>query len=113
MSRKFQVGDRVRIRSWDDMVEEYGYDENDDSIPVDYTFIRDMEQYCGLEGTIVRIRGEDDDIAVIEDDEGNQIAWDYTIGFDMLEPVTDYCSPELDALCEDLKSNLFAILMAR
>lgn len=52
------VGDKVRIRAWDDMVEEFGLDDNDE-IPCRATFIEDMREYCGREYTIDGIWGED------------------------------------------------------
>jgi len=47
----FQVGDIVRVREWDDMVEEFGYDnddlELDTDIKVPFLFTREMKKFCG------------------------------------------------------------------
>lgn len=51
------VGDKVRIRAWDDMVEEFGLDD-DSEIPCRATFVEDMREYCGREYTIDGIYGE-------------------------------------------------------
>ena len=43
---KYKVGDKVRVRQWDDMVKEFGSDGED--IPIDGCyFIKEMKQYCG------------------------------------------------------------------
>ncbi len=51
----FYVGQKVRVRQWDDMVEQYGCEG--DSIPCNYTFVEGMIQYCGRELTIREIAG--------------------------------------------------------
>ena len=43
---RYKVGDKVRVRQWDDMVKEFGYDGVD--IYIDkYYFVEEMKQYCG------------------------------------------------------------------
>lgn len=43
---RYKVGDKVRVRQWDDMVKEFGSDGED--IHIDgYYFIKEMKQYCG------------------------------------------------------------------
>ena len=46
--QKFQVGDTVRIRDWDDMVDEFGGGGNG-SIYCNGTFTVKMRYLCGLE----------------------------------------------------------------
>lgn len=48
MAATFAVGDRVRIRDWDDMVAEFGVDEDGD-IPCAYMFTEGMQGFCGAE----------------------------------------------------------------
>lgn len=45
-SMRYKVGDKVRVRQWDDMVKEFGYDGVDIYID-NYYFIEEMKQYCG------------------------------------------------------------------
>lgn len=53
MKHKFKVGDRVRIRQWDDMAAEFGVDENG-SIRAggSYDYTPDMKPFCGKLATI-------------------------------------------------------------
>lgn len=65
---KYKVGDWVKVRSWADMVKQYGEDKwgsihHDDSRTF---FIPDMEKYCGkvyviakMEEPFYRLRGDD------------------------------------------------------
>lgn len=43
---KIKVGDRVRIREWDDMAKEFGIDEDGD-IKTECFFTKDMKKHCG------------------------------------------------------------------
>lgn len=51
------VGDRVRIREWDDMAAEYIVKAEDKIIvpPSGICFVLDMKKYCGKEATIAKI----------------------------------------------------------
>ena len=52
---KVNVGDRIRIREFDDMAEEYGTDKYGDIIPPYPNiacFSRHMKDYCGATGTV-------------------------------------------------------------
>ena len=49
---KFEVGDKVRIREWDDMKAEFGPDSCDDIKTPFYYYIKNMRQYCGKKTTI-------------------------------------------------------------
>lgn len=51
---KYKVGDKVRVRQWDDMVEEYGESFGSIDIPHFY-FSRNMEKYCGEVVTIEKV----------------------------------------------------------
>lgn len=43
---KYKVGDKVRVRQWDDMAKEFGYDGVNIYID-EYYFVEEMKQYCG------------------------------------------------------------------
>lgn len=51
----FKNGDRVIIRDWDAMEEQYGIDSCDDSINCKFHFVKGMMQYCGMEVTIASV----------------------------------------------------------
>lgn len=52
---KYKVGDKVTIRSWDDMKKEYGTDSAGD-IKVPCIFNSEMKEYCGRKMTISEMR---------------------------------------------------------
>lgn len=51
---KFKVGDKVRVRNWDDMVKDYGT-KYDGSICIGPSFTVSMKEYCGKVITITGI----------------------------------------------------------
>ena len=86
MDRDFKVGDRVRIRSWDDMAKEYGLDWEGDIGTSYYCFVKEMRNMCGVEATISKIY--DDEEVILDQfdkykDEGRR--WKYSIS--MIEKV--------------------------
>lgn len=50
---KFKVGDKVRVREWDDMAKEYGIKYG--TIEVPWSFTQDMKEYCGRVVTIKEV----------------------------------------------------------
>ncbi len=54
---EFKVGDRVRIRQWNDMAKEFGVDDNG-GIKVEDYFAKKMEHLCGRTATIKEIDGK-------------------------------------------------------
>ena len=55
---KVSVGDRIRIKEFDDMAEEYGVDKYGDIIPPCpnvYCFSRHMKDYCGATGIVTNM----------------------------------------------------------
>lgn len=44
---KFKVGDRVRVRDWDDMEKEFGVDRNGDIHIPFWLFLSAMKEFCG------------------------------------------------------------------
>ena len=67
---RYKVGDKVKVREWDDMVEEFGTDEDGD-IDCNFCFVKDMKEYCGKEMTVSRVFTS---YYVLEEDEG-EFAW--------------------------------------
>lgn len=51
MAKKYKPGDRVVIREWDNMEEQFGLKPSG-SINCQFTFTTEMAQYCGREFTI-------------------------------------------------------------
>lgn len=53
----YHVGDRVIVRQWDDMMEEFGSNPYGDITvhPNKLSFILDMKPYCGKEFIVVKI----------------------------------------------------------
>lgn len=51
---RYKVGDKVKVREWGNMVEQYGTDEDGD-IDCDLCFLTDMKKYCGKEMTISKV----------------------------------------------------------
>lgn len=49
----FNVGDRVRIRQWQDLVNEFGTDEDGDIRCGKHLFVKEEKKFCGKEYTIV------------------------------------------------------------
>lgn len=52
------VGDRVRFRQWDDMLQEFGHTSSGEDINTPFVFVEDMRPLCGAEATVVRIEGD-------------------------------------------------------
>lgn len=50
----FKVGDKIKIKSWDEMEKEFGLDSDGD-INCNEGFIKDMAYLCGKEATIKKI----------------------------------------------------------
>lgn len=57
-ARKFKVSDRVRVRSWEEMLKEFGLDDDGDiSIPGEPCFNRAMQYLCGRKFTVTKTAG--------------------------------------------------------
>lgn len=76
---KFKVGEKVRIRSWEDMKKEFGLNGRGD-IKCEKIFVSDMKDLCGKIFTISDIKGPS--VYFKEDD----TTWVFST--DMIEPVT-------------------------
>lgn len=80
---KFQIGDKLRIRQWDDMVKEFGVDNNG-NIPCTFSFSKPMRALCGQPFTVSSIMPFDDRLEYRREEEPSI---DFMISSDMLEPV--------------------------
>lgn len=56
--QKFKVGDRVRVREWDDMAEEFGTINGGLALGEGTCFIKEMRYLCGQTGTVVQAKPE-------------------------------------------------------
>lgn len=88
---KYNVGDRVVIREWDDMEEEYGLTFSSD-INCNCIFAKGMRYLCGREFTIKALDERDGSVEFEEDDD-----WNYHI---------DMIRKDLNIPSSDLIDNL-------
>lgn len=97
----FYVGQRVRIREWDDMKEEFGVDAWG-NIECRFNFIPSMDYLCGAEATIVKLESPLSDKSeawkVYLDDWGDIDPSNYKFSTHMLEPVDNAASVEFDGV---------------
>ena len=76
-----KVGEKVRVRDWEDMENEFGLNQWG-SIKCENSFTREMDYLCGGIFTVRQLIGDDErDIKFVEHD-----ADDYYISSDMIEP---------------------------
>lgn len=62
----FKIGQNVKVKEWDDMLNEYGFDT--DHIKTKFNFYENMKPLCGLTGIIKKIKTND--CFIIEFDNG-------------------------------------------
>jgi hypothetical protein len=83
MKNKFKVGDRVRIRQWDDMVREFGLTD-DGHIPFtktcSTTFVADMKHLCGRTATITSVNYDTEEVDLDFDDNSGDTNWYFYLG---------------------------------
>lgn len=79
---KYKIGDRVRVRQWDEMEKEFGLDPKGD-ISCDLIFVKDMREYCGK---VFTVRNAFSQIYHLDGCETNFGFW-WGFSDDMLEPV--------------------------
>lgn len=80
---KFNIGDRVKIRQWDDMASEFGVD-NDGDIMIIESFVTNMAHLCGRTATITK-KIDDRVVELDYDDKSGDLAWEISI--DMIEKI--------------------------
>ncbi len=84
MKNEFKVGDRVKIREWDDMAKEFGVDKFSGNIRRSYVyFIKEMKHLCGRTGIVTDILGLE--VRLNFDDKSGDTNWHYST--DMIEPL--------------------------
>lgn len=82
---EFKVGDRVRIRDWNDMAKEFGTSSNGD-IPCENGFTKGMRYLCGSVCTIKQI--DKGDVLLDEWDKSNEDhSWSFST--DMIVKIYD------------------------
>jgi hypothetical protein len=78
---KFQVGDRVMIRYWDDMCEEFGYPEDETGYGyIDLpgaSFSEEMKHLCGRKASISHIYGDNHEVGLKDWDNADDTCWTY------------------------------------
>lgn len=83
MKNKFKVGDRVRIRQWDDMVKEFGIIDGY-KIPFTKTcgttFVDKMKHLCGRTATITSINYNTEEVDLDFDDNSGRTDWALYLG---------------------------------
>ena len=95
MKREFHVGDKCRIRQWDDMQAEFGLNSYG-NINCQFTFIKDMSSLCGRPFT-VRTKTPSGSYYAKED---TDFGW--SISADMLEYDTDVQAEEEQMAAPDI-----------
>lgn len=116
--RCFKVGDRCRIRQWDDMEAEfgliggYGVGSSWDYIQCDASFLRGMKYMCGKQFTIKEIFAAPGcNYSWVRSEEGTETTTAlgrgyWAISFDMLELCEPECTEFEGATYDDLVSLL-------
>lgn len=101
---RYKVGDKVRVRQWDDMAKQFGYDGVDIYID-NYYFVEEMKQYCGKTYEVCNA----DWFCYILKTENEVLDWSFTDG--MLEDVNslqihaDSLTLEAENMIFELKDN--------
>lgn len=80
----YKIGDRVRVREWDEMEKEFGLDPWGD-IKCDHTFVKDMREYCGK---VFTVRNAFSRVYHLDGCKSNIGFW-WGFSDDMLVPVID------------------------
>jgi hypothetical protein len=94
MENEFKIGDKVQIKSWEDMEKEFGLNPHG-SIDCRYYFSVKMKYLCGKEFIIEEING--DKIQDIDD---------WSISFDMLKPCSKVEFSELGKEVEEFDNRI-------
>lgn len=90
-------GDKVRIRSWEDMRDQYGLDDDDDgNIKCKYFFTKDMEKYAGDIFTVSSV--DHDSFGIGEED--------FIFSFECIEEVHKKRDCEMKFTKKDLRNGM-------
>ena len=87
MTRKFKVGDRVRVRQWEDMEREFGLTRFGSIANAD-VFTKSMRTLCGKTATIGGITGEGT-ITLCNQEDADTLGWGWRYSSDMFEPAEE------------------------
>jgi hypothetical protein len=82
MKYEFHVGDKVQIREWDDMKDEFGVNAVGE-VATRAIFTKDMRKLCGRTAIIYDIR-EDRIVKLTDWDDSRGTSWAFDL--DMLKP---------------------------
>ena len=98
MLSKFKIGDRVIVREFDDMKEEFGVDGHGD-IDCRFTFVKKMKYLCGETGTITYVSSFG--ICSVSFDDGTDAsAW--SISEYMLELIDNVQDESIVPVCDKI-----------
>lgn len=84
--KEFKVGDKIKIKSWEEMEKEFGLDPDGD-IDIEPSFVQDMKHLCGRIATIDKINGNNDINLICWDNTDGDISWKF--GIRMFKHVRD------------------------
>lgn len=108
---KYKVGDKVRVRQWDDMVKEFGFFDDlkkDINIP-GCTFVNNMKKFCGRVVTISsNTISCGNDIHLIKEDDQN---WYWTD--DMFENVYYSCADNINKSLQNACVKVFESILPK
>lgn len=74
---EFKVGDRVKIREWDDMAKEFGTDPIGNINILPFNFVKEMQILCGRECVIEGICASKIELGQWDNEDGLNY-WNYT-----------------------------------
>lgn len=64
---KYLKGQIVLIKEWDDMVNEYGMNDNGDILIPNFHFIKSMKKFCGMPVVIIKCDEDKNCYSILED----------------------------------------------
>lgn len=67
VAMKYKIGDKVRVREWDDMANEYGMSDDGDILTPNFHFIESMKKFCGMPVVIVECDEDENYYSILED----------------------------------------------
>ena len=97
---KYNVGDKVRIKTWSEMEREFGLDRAGD-VKITPSFVGDMDEYAG---EILTIEKVEENYYLMKEDDGH---WDWTddmISYKVVETSSLYDEEVADYIKDDMES---------
>lgn len=86
-TRNYEIGDYIKIRSWEDMEEEFGKTSYE-NINCKFAFIKEMKPLCGLMAEITAFDVSTEHVHLQFINALNGIDTHWTYSFDMIEPIS-------------------------